>query len=225
MPGAVGRSAHDLLEEKARDSIDHLLERLRRETAEKAQRIQLPKYARDAVKRIDRSYFRGRKLLLFGPRRFAPEVQAFLPMLLLDAACDHQRLRDKLSEYARYMAANYTWVWCTAPLTVAMRLQARDLLLREGESDFGETPLAGPMAFIRYHWQMMKLTTLTDFGVLYNRAYSLEQNGYFRNLDVEGTSHFEQFKEHPEEEEEAPELRVTVPHGKRGVEEKTEAAQ
>ena len=71
MPGAVGRSAHDLLEEKARDSIDHLLERLRRETAEKAQRIQLPKYARDAVKRIDRSYFRGRKLLLFVPRRFA----------------------------------------------------------------------------------------------------------------------------------------------------------
>jgi len=224
MPGAVGRSAHDLMEERARTSIENLIERLRRETVEKASRIRLPKYARDAVKQTDRRYFRGKKLGLFGPDRFSPEMQVFLPILLLDAACDHQRLRDRLREYARYMTANYAWVWCTAPITLPMRLQARDLLLREGESDFGETPLAGAMAFIRYHYRMFKLTTLTDYGVLYNRAYTLDQNGYFRNVDVEGTSYFEQFKEQPEVEE-PEELRITVPDGPKTGVENAEAAQ
>jgi len=224
MPGAVGRSQHDLLEEKARKSIDNLLERLRRETVEKANRVRLPKYARDAVKQVDRRYFQGRKLVLVGPERFSDEMRIFLPLLLLDAACDHQRLRDKLPEYARYMTGNYAWYWCTAPLTLPMRLQARDLLLREGESDFGETPLAGAMAFVRYHYRMFKITALTDYGVLYNRAYTLEQNGYFRNVDIEGTSYFEQFKEHPEEQE-AEEIKVVIPHGSKGRAQNTEAAQ
>ena len=81
-----------------------------------------------------------------------------------------------------------------------MRLQAKDLLLREGESDFGETPLAGAMAFVRYHFDMMNLTTLTDFGTLYNRAYGLERDGFFKNADLEGTSQWEGLKEHPEDE-------------------------
>ncbi len=224
MPGAVGRSAHDLLEEKARKSIDNLIERIRLETVEKANRIKLPKYARDAVKQIDRKHFRSRKLVLVGPERFPDEMRIFLPLLLLDAACDHQRLRDKLHEYARYMTANYAWVWCTAPLTLPIRLQARDLLLREGESEFGETPLAGAMAFVRYHYRMFNLATLTDYGILYNQAYTLDQNGYFRNLDVEGTSYFEQFKEHPEEQE-AEEFKVVIPHGTKRGARSTEAAQ
>jgi hypothetical protein len=224
MPGAVGRSAHDLMEERARKSVDDLIERLRRETAEKANRIKLPKYARDAVKAIDRRYFRGRKLGLLGPDRFPPEMQRFLPIVLLDDACDNQRLRDKLHDYARYMTGNYAWVWCTAPVTIPMRLQARDLLLREGESEFGETPMAAAIAFVRYHYQMLKLSTLTDFGVLYNRAYTLDQSAYFRNLDLETASYFEQFKDHREEAE-VEELRITVPDGPKTGEESPEAAQ
>jgi hypothetical protein len=224
MPGAVGRSAHDLLEEKARRSIDDLVERIRRETAEKANRVQLPKYARDAVRHVDRHYFKGKKLILFGPDRFHPDLQTFLPILLLDAACDNQRLRDKLHEYSRYIAGNYPWVWCTEPVTLPMRMQARDLLLREGESEFGETPLAGPIAFVRYHYRMFELSTLTDYGVLYNRAYTLDQKGYFRNVDRDGAAHFEQFKEHREEEQ-ADEFKVVIPHGPKRGARSTKAAQ
>lgn len=209
----VGDSAHGMLEKRAERSVQDTIDRLRREVAEKAFRIQLPTYARKAVERIDRRFFRGRKLGLVGPYRFELEMQQFLPILLLDAACDHMRLRDKLEEYARYVAGNYPWNWCVAPVTLPLRMQARDLLLREGESGFGETPLAGPMAFIRYHYRMMKLDTLTDFGILYNKAYSLETAGYFKSTDVEGTGQFEAFKEQPAEVEEKEGLRFITPRG------------
>ncbi len=210
----VSGSAHEKLEKKAAQSIEDTVDRLRRQVLEKAHQIRLPGYARKSVEQIDRGYFRGRKLLFFGPPRFHPEVRAFLPILLLDDACDNQRLRDKLREYSRYLAANYIWCWCVAPVTTPLRMQARDLLLREGESGFGETPLAGPMAFIRYHYRMMDLETLTDFGVLYNQAYSLEQNGFFKNRNDEMTSHFEQFKEHAEEAEQAKEqVQFIAPRG------------
>jgi len=209
----VGESAHGILEKRAEKSVEETIDRLRREVAEKAFRVQLPAYARKAVERVDRRFFRSRRLALVGPPRFEPEVQQFLPILLLDAACDHMRLRDKLEEYARYLTSNYPWNWCVAPITLPLRMQARDLLLREGESGFGETPLAGPMAFIRYHYRMMKLDTLTDFGLLYNKAYSLETSGYFKSRDVEGTTHFEAFKEQPAESEEKEELRFIAPRG------------
>jgi len=199
MPVAA-RTAHDMLEEKARKSVTDLIDRVRRATIEKAHQIQLPAYARDAVNRIDRRYFQSRVLVFAGPPRFHPDMQAFLPTLLLSDACDHRRLRDKLEDYAKYLTASYPWVWCTSPVTLPMRLQAKDLLLREGESDFGETPLAPAMAYVRYHYEMMKLTTLTDFGTLYNRAFSLERDGYFKNLDAELTGKWESLKEHPEDE-------------------------
>jgi hypothetical protein len=195
----VNRTPHDMLEEKAQKSIADLIDRVRRLAIEKAHQVQLPPYAREAITRIDRKYFQSRKLLLFGPPRFHPDMQAFLPTLLLSDACDHRRLRDKLEGYAKYLTSSYAWAWCTSPVTVPMRLQAKDLLLREGESDFGETPLAAAMAFLRYHYQMMNLLTLTDFGTLYNRAYALERDGYFRNADAETTTYWESFKEHPED--------------------------
>ncbi|MGQ9730482.1 MAG: hypothetical protein ACUVX8_04340 [Candidatus Zipacnadales bacterium] len=198
--GVVGKTTHDLMEEKARQSVASLIERVRKETLERAHQVQLPPYAREAINRIDRSYFQGRKLKLFGPPRFHPEMQVFLPIMLLRDACDHRRLRDKLESYARYLAENYRYVWCRSPVSLPMRLQARDLLLREGESEFGETPLAAAMAFVRYHFEMTNLTSLTDFGLLYNRAYILTQENYFANLDVEGTAHWESFKDHPERE-------------------------
>ncbi len=199
MPVAA-RTAHDMLEEKARKSVTDLIDRVRRATIERAHQVQLPGYAREAVSRIDRKYFQGRLLVVAGPPRFHPDMQAFLPTLLLSDACDHRRLRDKLEDYAKYVAANYAWVWCTSPVTLPMRLQAKDLLLREGESDFGETPLAPAMAFVRYHYEMMNLTSLTDFGMLYNRAFALERDGYFKNHDAEGTARWESLKEHPEDE-------------------------
>jgi hypothetical protein len=208
-------SAHELLERRAERSVEETIERLRRDTVQKAHEVRLPAYARKIVEQVDRGYFQGRKLWIVGPHRFPPEMRAFLPILLLDDACDHPRLRDKLAEYGRCIAANYPWVWCMSPVTLPLRMQARDLLLREGESGFGETPLAGAMAFIRYHHRMMQLDTLTDFGVLYNKAYSLELSGFFKNRDVDRTTQFEQFKEHPEEQEEKPELRIAVPRGSR----------
>ena len=199
MPVAA-RTAHDLLEEKARNSVADLIDRVRRATIEKAHQAKLPPYAREAISKIDRKYFQSKVLVFAGPPRFHPEMQAFLPILLLGDACDHRRLRDKLEDYAKYIATNYPWAWCMSPVTLPMRLQAKDLLLREGESDFGETPLAAAMAFVRYHYEMMNLLTLTDFGTLYNRAYALEREGYFKNVDQETTSHWESFKEHPEDE-------------------------
>jgi hypothetical protein len=202
MPVAA-RTSTDLLEEKARKSVTDLIDRVRRAAIEKAHQVQLPPYAREAINRIDRKYFQGKLLVVAGPPRFHPEMQAFLPTLLLRDACDHRRLRDKLDDYAKYMTANYPWVWCTSPVTLPMRLQAKDLLLREGESEFGETPLAAAMAFVRYHYQMMNLTTLTDFGVLYNRSFALERDGYFKNKDTEITAQWEGLKEHPEDEVES----------------------
>jgi hypothetical protein len=199
MPVAA-RTAKDMLEEKARKSVVDLIDRVRRATIEKAHQVALPPYAREAITKIDRKYFQSKVLVVAGPPRFHPEMQAFLPILLLNDACDHRRLRDKLEDYAKYLAANYAWAWCMSPVTLPMRLQAKDLLLREGESEFGETPLAAAMAFVRYHYDMLKLLTLTDFGALYNRAFALEREGYFKNTDLEATTHWESFKEHPEDE-------------------------
>ena len=82
----TGKTQHGMLEEKARKSVEILIERIRKAALEKAHRVQLPGYARDAVNKIDRGSFRGKRLGLFGPPRFHPEMQAFLPVILLNDA-------------------------------------------------------------------------------------------------------------------------------------------
>ncbi len=198
-------------ERQARRAVAEGVDYLEMKVIAKAQEANLSHVVREEVQRIARKYFRGRTLGLF--TRFTPEEARFLHMMLLEAAAEHPRLRSHLSEYARYLGRNYPYEWCVAPATAAARQEVRDLLLRQGESAFGETPLAPAVAFVRYHYATLGRVSLTDLGLLYNRAYKLHSAGYFINKWPDQTAHWDHFKA-PEETPEA-EVELYEPEPKR----------
>ena len=179
-------------EQKARRSVAQAVDEVTVAVVAKAQAAHLAPVIRDEVERIARRYFRGRVLGLF--TRFTPEEARFLHLMLLEAAAEHPRLRSHLKEYARYLGRNYRYEWTVAPCTGPLRQEARDLMLRQGDSSFGDTPLAPVLAFVRYHHRTVGLLSLTSFGTLYNRAQALQTRGHLANRMPGETAHWEQLK-------------------------------
>ena len=179
-------------EQRARKSVADAVNEVSLAVVGKAQAANLAPVIRNEVEHITRRYFRGRWLGLFS--RFTPEVGRFLHLMLLEAAAEHPRLRSHLKQYARYLARNYRYEWTVAPCTLPLRQEARDLLLRQGESAFGDTPLAPYIAYVRYHHGTLGLLTLTSFGFLYNRALALRSRGDFENRLPDDATHWESLK-------------------------------
>lgn len=150
---------------------------------ERARQLRITQPMRTAIDRTARKIFGGRKLL-FLPRNSATR-QRFLKLLLTFAVAHEPRLLDRLDETARYLARNYVYEWSISPVTRSSRQRARDLILANADSEFGETPLAAAFAYARHHPEEARVQHLANYGEVYTRALRMAQTGflYDRGLD------------------------------------------
>lgn len=198
---------------------DALVSKLIAETeAEMAQRVEarvrdlrMTPTMRAAVERTARKVFRRRKFLILPGN--SPTRQRFLKLLLTFAVAHEPRLMDHLDKVARYLSRNYAYEWTLSPVTRLARLRARDMILSNSDSEFGETPLAGALAYVRHHPEEARVEHIANYGEGYTRALRLDQAGFFsardeqtrHDLGLEAVALSEQALEEKEHRDRAPE--------------------
>ena len=157
--------------------------RMERWVEEHAQKLRMTHAMRQAVERVSRKVFGSRKYLVL-PRN-SPTRQKFLKLMLTFVVAYEPALLERLREVARYLDRNYPYEWCISPVTRLARQRARDLILSNADSEFGETPLAPPFAYARHHPEEARLEHIANYGEVYTRALTLVQTNYFFDRDAE----------------------------------------
>jgi hypothetical protein len=145
--------------------------------------LRLTQGMRTAIDRTARRVF-GRRRYLVLPGN-SPVRQRFLKLMLTFAVAHEPRLLDRLGETARYLARNYPYEWSVSPVTRLTRQRARDLILANADSEFGETPLAAAVAYSRHHPREARVEHVASYGEVYTRALRLAQVGFFFDRHLE----------------------------------------
>jgi len=150
---------------------------------ERVRTLRLTGPMRTAIERTARRVFGARRYLVLPGN--SPVRQRFLKLMLTFAVAHEPRLMNRLGETARYLARNYAFEWSNSPVTRPTRQRARDLILANADSEFGETPLAAAVAFGRHHPQEARIEHVANYGEVYTRALQLVQQGFFMDKDQE----------------------------------------
>ncbi len=132
---------------------------------------------RKAIEAAHARYVRGRDVLL--RRKFTPEQERFMRLMIADYLIRQPELHDRLRLLVRMLGENYGWEWCHCEFTRRARQEARAMILASAESSFGDTPMAGPLALVRYHHETYKIRDVSDYGEMYARAAALMSDRYF----------------------------------------------
>jgi hypothetical protein len=160
------------------------LREMERWTDEECQRLKMTSVMGSAVDKAWRKVIvRGRKYGIL-PKHTAVE-RRFLKMMLKLAVAESPGLVKDIDAVARYLSRDYPFEWSISPCTRLARAEGRAALVAMGESEFGETPLAGPFAFMLYHAKQYAIKSISDTNEVYSHALFWEQRTLFRNKDPE----------------------------------------
>ncbi|MCD6351123.1 MAG: hypothetical protein J7M26_03290 [Armatimonadetes bacterium] len=160
--------------------IEEGIAEMERLTEEKCRELKMTSRARAAA---EKAWGRGanfRREPLLWPKHTAVE-RRFLRMMIKIYIAEDPGLVDKAGQLARYLSRNYAFEWTISPATLPARIQARNVLLSEAESEFGETPLARPYAYVLYHHRHLGIKDPANSGEIYAMAVFLEQQRFFMN--------------------------------------------
>ena len=111
--------------------------------------------------------------------RFSAEQQRWMRLLLVDRLIENPHLHDRLREAVDQLRLNYGFEWVTCPLTAPAQAEARKIILMAAESEFGDTPMAGPLAYVRYHARTYKIEDITNYDEAYLMAVRLDADRFF----------------------------------------------
>jgi hypothetical protein len=123
---------------------------------------------------------KGARRSFFWPRHTATQ-RRFLRLMILMALAAEPTLVRKARRVARYYSRNYAFEWLSHPVSAPAREVARDAILRSGESQFGEAPLAGPLSYVMFHYEELGIQTLARYNELYMKASAMFRDGFFRD--------------------------------------------
>jgi len=111
--------------------------------------------------------------------RFSAEQQRWMRLLLADRLIENPNLHRNLKAVVQQLRLNYGFEWVTCPFTIAAQREARNIILTAAESEFGDTPAAGPLAYVRCHHRKYKIRDITNYDEAYLQAVQLENDGFF----------------------------------------------
>jgi hypothetical protein len=117
--------------------------------------------------------------------RFTSEQQRWMRLLLVDRLIENPHLHDRLRPIVEQLRRNYGFEWLSCPFTVRAQAEARKIILMAAESEFGDTPMAGPLAYVRFHHRMYKIEDITNYDEVYLRAVRLEAEHFFVDRGAE----------------------------------------
>lgn len=172
-------SAVELHDRRVQEQIEDAIKRMEQWVAEQTQQLRMTQPRRRVARHAFRKVICRRKWLVL-PRHTDTE-RRFLRMMLMLAIATDPGLQNRAIELARYMSNNYVYEWLTNRSTRTACNIARDVILREADSSFGSTPLAGQLAFVLFHHENLDIENVSNYTQLYSRALSLDKMGFFRD--------------------------------------------
>jgi hypothetical protein len=172
-------SEQELKDERARQQVEQGLRQLEQWTEGMLRRLRLTRPVRDVGEAAWRKARRSRRYGLV-PRHTETQARVLRYMILLAVATDPS-LATRAGELARYYSRNYAWEWLTNAVTGGARDMARDMILRAGDSQWGEAPLAGALSYTLFHHDEVGLEHLSSYSEAYTRALRLDTAGFFRD--------------------------------------------
>lgn len=177
----------DLIELQNRRVEEHLQEAIHRMelwTNEQLQKLRMTEPSRRVAERVYRKLCRSRHYLIL-PRHSERE-RRFLRMMLKLAIATDPSLQQRAVELAKYLSGSYPFEWTVSAVTNIARAIARDVILREADSTFGDTPMAAELAFVLFHHEQLGVENVSDYAETYSRALTLYNANYFEPQDRQG---------------------------------------
>ncbi len=166
-------------DERARQQVDEALRQMEKWTENIIRRLRITQPVRAAADAAWRSARRSRRYGVIS-RHTDLQARVVRCMILLAVATDPS-LVPRVKELARYYSRNYAWEWLSNAITTAPRDMARDMILRAGDSQWGEAPLAGALSYVLFHHSEGHLQHLSSYSEAYTRALRLESADFFRD--------------------------------------------
>lgn len=169
----------DIRNERTRQVLDRINAEMQSWTMDQLPDLKVTHRTRQAAEQAFNKVCRGRKYLLVP--KHTEEEQFFLRLLILYALARLPHLHSKANEVAEYFSTNYAFEWTQSPVTRPAVLRARDMILSAAESEFGETPMASPLAYVYHHARTLNIRNVSSYGECYARAAALVARRHFHN--------------------------------------------
>lgn len=170
-------SAVERRDERAHQQLEKLIEKIEKETFRATQELRMTAPVRAVAERAFRKVARARRYGVLP--RHSEVQQRFLRCMILQALGIDPALQKRAREVARYYSKNYVCECLSNAVTLPAREIARDMILRAADSEWGDTPLAGQLAYVIVHHQELEVNHLSDYSELYTRALTLDRGGFF----------------------------------------------
>lgn len=171
----------EIRNDRTRQVIEHVNADIERWTMEQLREHSATHRTRAAAEAAYEKVITARKWLVVP--RHTEEERFFLRLMLLYTISLRPGLQARANEVASYFSTNYAYEWVQSRVTRLAVARARDMILSSAESEFGETPMAGPLGFVYHHNNMLNVRNVSDYGECYARAANLVRQRYFLNKD------------------------------------------
>ncbi len=169
----------EIRNERTRQYIEQLNQGMESWTMEQMNELNTTHHTRQVAEQAYRKVVLGRRYLMLP--KHTKEEQFFLRLLVLYALALRPGLTNRAYEVADYYASNYPYEWTQSQITRSAVAAARDRILSSAESEFGETPMAGPLGFVYHHHRTLKIRNISNYGECYSKAVNLVRQRYFMN--------------------------------------------
>lgn len=177
----LGTTGAAIRQDRTRHRIEELKARMEEEVMEAARQSPVSAQTKKAMEKAYRWYVCGRRRNL--TRRFSDEQRFFMRLFLIDLFTHHPGRAKRPMQAAHEIGDNYPYYWTSSELTRLARVQARDMILRAAESEFGDTPFDGPLAYVICHTETYAIKDVTSYGELYSRAVTLSKEHLFEDAE------------------------------------------
>jgi hypothetical protein len=127
----------------------------------------------------------GRRRTWLGTYKHNAVQRRFLRLMILVALAAHPADHRLAVQIARYYSDNYAFEWSRFEPFNRMKSAARDMILQGADSEFGETPQSGHLAYVLAHHRELGIENISRYSELTTRNLALERENFFRDLAEE----------------------------------------
>lgn len=171
----------EIRNERTRQVIEHVNHEIHEWTMGQVAKLRMTNRGRQAAERAFHKVIAGRRYLLVP--KHTEEERFFLNLMLTLTLAVRPALQSKAYQVADYLATNYAFEWAHFPVARPAIRRARDMILSAAESEFGDTPMAAPLAYVYHHHKTVDIRNVSNYGECYSRAAFLESRRHFLNLE------------------------------------------
>jgi hypothetical protein len=171
----------EIRNERTKGVIEKINTEIERWVKEQMTELSATHRTRQAAEAAYNKVICGRKWLVIP--RHSEEERFFLRQMLLYTLALRPPLQSKANEVANYFSSNYPYEWVQSDVTRFAVARARDMILSSAESEFGETPMSGPLGFVYHHHNTLKVRNVSNYGECYALAANLIRQRYFINQE------------------------------------------